>query len=747
MRAPSWTERGIVLRAIMALGKFSIEQIKDLSGLKESTVNKILNSVQESLEQVDESASHEGGGQRIYYCVKSACLASLRLELASNLRSAVPIVSCVGAFGAGKTAALLLLDSSGSMQDDPAKHTAHRRHVKNNPSSPGLLVCLGGSGARLLTRMAEQLTITNAYVDRSTRGLMLDSRMYGPGDLFFASSASAPASPTTRPSVKASRAVRLLIDLDLEPEGPCVCSEYISSGAAGVAEAAAETMPESLDLYGLLARTVVAGGRYAKMEVSSHALAQGRVSGMRFHTAVFTNLTHDHLDFHGTMESYFAAKAKLFGEEFAPRFAVINVDDEYGQRIWTLGATSGLTYGLWRGTELRAEAIENTFSGALWKIAPASENAMHPFVQTITTAGSGAETKTLGVSGSNGKTTTCYLGSIWRGAGQDCRGVVANGRQEPFDTHNLSTTLASLYQCLLFDELRARRRSKISKEAAVLDNLVQLLWGQRSASCTRLTCGVLEFHFTMGNHFELRSLVAHTAQPPTLGVLSHDTAWAHRIGLEGGIPKNCCDLSGGISMSAVDRSSTCSTTEVRSAGVCALGRLKIPARYEDYLTGLSDTRTIGQAPSRPSTFTVCVSARRSTCDSAQLEGIWIKPDLLGWIQGSMGSWRIHVTTVNCHFCTPKSNDSLASTSRGQRRNEVAANSQSTGVIAAVARSPGTDSLGRREVSSHTVASSDDYSRGIAHRVQSPEVSPENFPFWSLSDRRTENLLAFRTVVQ
>ena len=66
------------------------------------------------------------------------------------------------------------------------------------------------------------------------------------------------------------------------------------------------------------------------MEVSSHALELGRVAGIRFACRVFTNLTQDHLDFHETMEAYFAAKRRLFDE---PGPAVVNVDDEYGRRL------------------------------------------------------------------------------------------------------------------------------------------------------------------------------------------------------------------------------------------------------------------------------------------------------------------------------------------------------------------------------------------------------------------------------
>src|SRR5438132_50888 len=81
---------------------------------------------------------------------------------------------------------------------------------------------------------------------------------------------------------------------------------------AGRVLKAVNTTPESLDLVRIFAELRQAGGRYATMEVSSHALALNRVYGLHFHTAVFTNLTRDHLDFHGTMNDYFAAKQMLF---------------------------------------------------------------------------------------------------------------------------------------------------------------------------------------------------------------------------------------------------------------------------------------------------------------------------------------------------------------------------------------------------------------------------------------------------
>jgi UDP-N-acetylmuramoyl-L-alanyl-D-glutamate--2,6-diaminopimelate ligase len=92
------------------------------------------------------------------------------------------------------------------------------------------------------------------------------------------------------------------------------------------------TTPESTDVHALLAVMAERGLDAASMEVSSHALAFGRVDGVRFNVAGFTNLTQDHLDLHGSMDDYFATKALLFTPEHA-RSAVITVDDEWGRRM------------------------------------------------------------------------------------------------------------------------------------------------------------------------------------------------------------------------------------------------------------------------------------------------------------------------------------------------------------------------------------------------------------------------------
>jgi UDP-N-acetylmuramoyl-L-alanyl-D-glutamate--2,6-diaminopimelate ligase len=96
--------------------------------------------------------------------------------------------------------------------------------------------------------------------------------------------------------------------------------------------AGVRTTPESTDLQRLFHQMLAAGVDAVAMEVSSHGLALGRVNGTRFTVALFTNLTHDHLDFHGSMEAYFAAKALLFTPEFS-HAAVINVDDPWGARL------------------------------------------------------------------------------------------------------------------------------------------------------------------------------------------------------------------------------------------------------------------------------------------------------------------------------------------------------------------------------------------------------------------------------
>lgn len=136
----------------------------------------------------------------------------------------------------------------------------------------------------------------------------------------------------------------------------------------GHSEAAPLTTPDPLSLHAMLARMAEAGVELAVMEVSSHALAQQRVSGVPFAGAAFTNLTQDHLDFHQDMESYFKAKARLFLELPRPDKAMaVNADDPWGRRLLEL-CPGALSFGLGRGApgrrhlwgELRASGTGGT---------------------------------------------------------------------------------------------------------------------------------------------------------------------------------------------------------------------------------------------------------------------------------------------------------------------------------------------------------------------------------------------------
>ncbi len=109
----------------------------------------------------------------------------------------------------------------------------------------------------------------------------------------------------------------------------------------GVTEAASFTTPEAPELQRTLADLVHRGADVIAMEVSSHALAEHRIDGTRFAAVCFTNLTQDHLDFHGTIDEYAAAKARLFTPEFTGR-AAINVDDAYGRKLTDRAIDGGL---------------------------------------------------------------------------------------------------------------------------------------------------------------------------------------------------------------------------------------------------------------------------------------------------------------------------------------------------------------------------------------------------------------------
>jgi len=133
---------------------------------------------------------------------------------------------------------------------------------------------------------------------------------------------------------------------------------------AGEVRPSPNTTPESLDVMRFATELEARGGTHLIAEVSSHALELGRVYGVHFHTAVFTNLTRDHLDFHGTMEEYGAAKRRLFAGPPAPQWAVLNADDPVSKTMTPDHPGSRtIWFGLAADAGLRAENIVSGFSG------------------------------------------------------------------------------------------------------------------------------------------------------------------------------------------------------------------------------------------------------------------------------------------------------------------------------------------------------------------------------------------------
>lgn len=126
------------------------------------------------------------------------------------------------------------------------------------------------------------------------------------------------------------------------------------------------TTPDAGDLQPILQKMVDEKVEYCVMEVSSHALALNRVAGVEYDTAVFTNLTQDHLDYHKTFENYLAAKSKLFelvsqkNQKKSPKGAVINIDDAYGNRIMEKTDCPVITYSAENNGTLNADSIEMT---------------------------------------------------------------------------------------------------------------------------------------------------------------------------------------------------------------------------------------------------------------------------------------------------------------------------------------------------------------------------------------------------
>lgn len=137
----------------------------------------------------------------------------------------------------------------------------------------------------------------------------------------------------------------------------------VETRVAGASEPAVRTTPEAVDLQRLFRRMKDAGVTKCAVEVTSIGLEGGRTEGIQFDVAVFTNLTHDHLDHHGTMERYYQAKKLLFSEP-RPRAAVINADDPYGRRLVEELPYTALRFGMQAEADVVAVDLESGVRGS-----------------------------------------------------------------------------------------------------------------------------------------------------------------------------------------------------------------------------------------------------------------------------------------------------------------------------------------------------------------------------------------------
>ena len=144
----------------------------------------------------------------------------------------------------------------------------------------------------------------------------------------------------------------------------------LGSGLIGALDPSARTTPDAASVHETLARLRREGARAVAMEVSSHGLDQGRVNGVEFDVGLFTNLTRDHLDYHGTMTQYGAAKARLFAWP-SLEACIINHDDPFGRTLASEARARGqrvVTYGL-AGADITATRVEQTNAGMALSVA------------------------------------------------------------------------------------------------------------------------------------------------------------------------------------------------------------------------------------------------------------------------------------------------------------------------------------------------------------------------------------------
>ncbi|MBO6005360.1 MAG: UDP-N-acetylmuramoyl-L-alanyl-D-glutamate--2,6-diaminopimelate ligase, partial [Paludibacteraceae bacterium] len=141
---------------------------------------------------------------------------------------------------------------------------------------------------------------------------------------------------------------------------------------------ATHTTPDPLELNGLLARMVERGCEYVFMEVSSHSVVQNRIAYLDFDGALFTNITRDHIDYHGTFDNYLAAKKAFFDGLKKSAFAITNIDDKNGLVMLQNTAAKRMTYSTRAMADFRGKIIEESFDGMLISVNDTEVNV--PFI-------------------------------------------------------------------------------------------------------------------------------------------------------------------------------------------------------------------------------------------------------------------------------------------------------------------------------------------------------------------------------
>ncbi len=322
------------------------------------------------------------------------------------------------------------------------------------------MACSGQSRIRRLSELLAGIAAVSRACDRDIRGLSQDSRCVQPGWLFVAVPGQRVdgrdyiADATTRGAVAvvfepagtddmAALSVPALAVIDLKfqagiiadrfygspskqlqvigvtgTNGKTTCTHLLAqalefggarcgligtlgSGFFGALKDAAHTTPDAIAVHRQLAEFLAAGAAFACIEVSSHGMDQGRVKGVAFDTAVFTNLSQDHLDYHGDMVAYGLAKSRLFTVPGLQN-AVINVDDDHGRALLkrTRGQIKTLSYGVHNG-EIRAETVTPRPNGLdMCVVSPRGQVVFHaPLIGHFNAANVLAVLATLSILG------------------------------------------------------------------------------------------------------------------------------------------------------------------------------------------------------------------------------------------------------------------------------------------------------------------------------------------------------------